>query len=72
MSDSPFKQIKALLDQYIIGIDMNNNLWKYYNGNWILVKNNVKNATINSFGKIYFIDDNNLVFRIKNKKLKAL
>ncbi|PKY41489.1 hypothetical protein RhiirA4_396056, partial [Rhizophagus irregularis] len=66
ISESPFKQIKVLNDQYIIGIDINNNLWKYRDGDWVLVKSNVKSATLNYLGEIYFIDNDNLVFRIKN------
>ncbi|CAB4483056.1 unnamed protein product [Rhizophagus irregularis] len=65
ISESPFKQIKVLNDQYIIGIDINNNLWKYRDGDWVLVKSNVKSATLNYLGEIYFIDNDNLVFRIK-------
>jgi hypothetical protein len=51
---------------------MNNNLWKYHYGNWILIRNNVKSATINYLGEIYIINNDDLVFRIKNENLKDL
>jgi hypothetical protein len=72
ISESSFKQIKVLHSRYLIGIDMNDNLWKYHYGNWILVRSNVKSATINYLEEIYVIDNDNLAFRIKNEKSKAL
>jgi hypothetical protein len=67
-----FKQIKALNENYVIGIDYDDNLWEYSYGTWIQIRSNVKSATINYLGVIYVIDNDNLVFKIKSDKSEAL
>lgn len=57
-----FKQIKALHEKYVIGIDYYDNLWEYNSGTWIQIRSNVKSATINYLGVIYVIDNDNLNF----------
>ncbi len=49
----------------MIVIDYDNNLWKYYGGTWSWIRSGVKSATINDIDEIYVVDDDNLVFRIK-------
>lgn len=41
-------------------------------GTWIQIRSNVKSATINYLGVIYVIDNDNLVFKIKNEKSIAM
>ncbi|RIA99538.1 hypothetical protein C1645_747054 [Glomus cerebriforme] len=65
-SEISFKQIKALSKQHAIGIDYNNDLWEYTKGTWTWIKNNVKGATINNDGEIFFIDitNDNLIYKL--------
>ena len=58
------KQIKALSKQHAIGVDYNNNLWELSMGTWTWVKNNVKTATINYNGEIFYIDSSNLIYKL--------
>ncbi|GBC00641.1 hypothetical protein RclHR1_03920010 [Rhizophagus clarus] len=58
-SEIALKQIKALSEQHVIGVDYYNNLWERIRGTWIWVKNNVKSASINYNGDIFYIDSTN-------------
>ncbi|PKY44029.1 hypothetical protein RhiirA4_418723 [Rhizophagus irregularis] len=40
-SEVPFKQIKALSKQHVIGIDYDSTLWEYINGTWTGISSNV-------------------------------
>ncbi|GBC00640.1 hypothetical protein RclHR1_03920009 [Rhizophagus clarus] len=66
-SEVPFKQIKALSEQHVIGIDEYDTLWEYTNGIWTGIKENVRSATINYNGDIFHIDNNNYIYKISKK-----
>ena len=55
-SEVALRQIKALSGQNAIGIDRNDNLWEYVEGTWTLIGKNVKNATINYNGDVFWTD----------------
>ncbi|POG78059.1 hypothetical protein GLOIN_2v715803 [Rhizophagus irregularis DAOM 181602=DAOM 197198] len=63
-SEVQFKQIKALSEQHAIGIDYNYTLWEYINGTWTWIRNNVRTASINHNGDIFYIDNNNFIYKI--------
>ncbi|GBB93737.1 hypothetical protein RclHR1_22220002 [Rhizophagus clarus] len=64
-SDISFRQLKALSEEYVIGVDYNNRLWEYSNGTWSLIRNDVKGATVNYNGDIFLIDSENSIYNIK-------
>ncbi|CAB4377704.1 unnamed protein product [Rhizophagus irregularis] len=64
-SDMAFMQMKALSEEYVIGVDYSNRLWVYSYGTWRLIRDGVKGATINYNGDIFFIDSDNFIFTIK-------
>ncbi|CAB4483058.1 hypothetical protein RhiirA1_531314 [Rhizophagus irregularis] len=68
-SEVVFIYIKALSKQHAIGIDSDNTLWEYINGTWTWVRSNVKSASINYSNDIYYVDNNNLIYK-KPKDLK--
>ncbi|CAB5178089.1 unnamed protein product [Rhizophagus irregularis] len=59
------KQVKALSEQYAIGVDYSNNLWELTMGTWTWIRNNVKSATINYNGNIFYIDNTNIIVCFK-------
>ncbi len=65
-SEVPFKQIKALSEQLAIGVDYYSKLWKYTNGVWTFVRDNVRGASVNDNGVIYIIDNDNLIHKSNN------
>ncbi|CAB5178081.1 unnamed protein product [Rhizophagus irregularis] len=67
-SEVPFKQIKALSEQHAIGIDYDYILWEYINGTWTWIRNNVRTASINYNGDIFYIDNDNFIYKIKYRK----
>ncbi|RIA99532.1 hypothetical protein C1645_277461 [Glomus cerebriforme] len=71
LTEIPFKHIKVLSEDYAIGIDYNSKLWKYIDGTWIWIRNNVKCATVNYNGELFFLDHNinNFIYKIKTKPL---
>ncbi|PKY41484.1 hypothetical protein RhiirA4_396049 [Rhizophagus irregularis] len=64
-SDMAFMQMKALSEEYVIGVDYSNRLWVYSYGTWRLIRDGVKGATINYNGDIFFIDSDNFIYTIK-------
>ncbi|GES99526.1 hypothetical protein GLOIN_2v1541622 [Rhizophagus clarus] len=50
-SETQFKYIKALSSQHVIGVDYNNDLWEYIDGNWKWKNKNVRNASIDYDGE---------------------
>ncbi|RGB35004.1 hypothetical protein C1646_759915 [Rhizophagus diaphanus] len=59
------KQIKAPSEQYAIRVDYSNNLWELTMGTWTWIRNNVKSASINYNGNIFYIDNtNNFVYKL--------
>ncbi|PKK79154.1 hypothetical protein RhiirC2_842815 [Rhizophagus irregularis] len=68
LAEIPFDYIKVLSENYAIGIDYYFRLWKYIEGTWVLIRNNVKCATINYNGDLFFLDKNNnyIIYNIKN------
>jgi hypothetical protein len=62
-SEVPFKQIKALSEQHAIGIDYDYTLWEYINGTWTWIRNNVRSASINYNGDIFYVDNNNIIYK---------
>ncbi|CAB4483059.1 unnamed protein product [Rhizophagus irregularis] len=64
-SEVQFKQIKALSEQHAIGIDYDYTLWEYINGTWTWIRNNVRTASINYNGEIFYIhNNNNFIYKI--------
>ncbi|EXX58940.1 hypothetical protein RirG_193330 [Rhizophagus irregularis DAOM 197198w] len=63
-SEVPFKQIKALSEQHVIGIDYDSTLWEYINGTWTGISNNVKSASINYNDDIFYVDNDNIIYKI--------
>ncbi|RIA99539.1 hypothetical protein C1645_869919 [Glomus cerebriforme] len=63
-SDVPLKQIKALSNQHAIGVDYHNNLWEYTKGTWTWIRDKVKSASINYNGDVFYIDYNDLIYKI--------
>ncbi|RIA99533.1 hypothetical protein C1645_747042 [Glomus cerebriforme] len=72
VAEIAFKQIYAFFEVYLVGIDYDNNLWEYSIGIWTWIRSNVKSVSINSNGVIYVIDNDDLIYRIKNEKSRAL
>ncbi|RGB35007.1 hypothetical protein C1646_815063 [Rhizophagus diaphanus] len=62
-SEVVFIYIKALSKQHAIGIDSDNTLWEYINGTWTWVRSNVKSASINYSNDVYYVDNNNLIYK---------
>ncbi|CAG8602892.1 15175_t:CDS:10, partial [Funneliformis mosseae] len=50
LTEISFRHIKVLSEHHAIGLDYINNLWEYTIGTWVLIRRNVKSATINYNG----------------------
>ncbi|GBB84505.1 hypothetical protein RclHR1_11070003 [Rhizophagus clarus] len=61
-----FEYIKALSEQHAIGIDLEKRLWEYSNGTWTWIRSNIKSASINYGDEIYYVDNNNEIYKPKN------